>query len=84
MIQNLGIPEDQSLLEILNWDIMAGFSLARPDPSWIFHIKMDWSKGGIKALILKSDDSEEARNSEAHEKAVRNCEFDKSLEGICL
>ena len=84
MIQNLGIPEDQSLLEILNWDIMAGSSLARLDPSWIFHIKIEWFKGGMKALILKSDDSAEARNSEAHKKAVRNCEFDKSLEGICL
>ena len=35
-------------------------------------------------MLLQSDDSAAERNSEAKEKEIGNCEFDKSLEGMGL
>ena len=63
---------------------LSGTTLPRPYPSRRFYIKIDWSKDKILAVLLKSDDSEEARKSEAQENYGRKCEFDKSLEEIRL
>ena len=63
---------------------MAGPTLEIPEPSHIFYIKTDWSKDGVGAVLLQADGSVEARKSEAQEKDSKNCEFEKSLEGIQL
>ena len=84
LMQNLLTPEDQRLMERLNEDIMEGPMLAIRDPYRIFYINTDWSKDGMGVVLIKSDDSVEAINSEAQEKVGENCEFDKSLEVIHL
>ena len=58
---------------------MSVTKLERPDPYFIFYIKMDWSKDGIGAVLLRQDSSAEARKSETQEKAGGKCEFDKYL-----
>ena len=84
LMQNLWNTEDNILLERLNKDILSVPTLAIPDPSRRFYIKIDCSKDGMGAVLLQADVSEEARKSEAQEKAGRKCEFDKSLEGMRL
>ena len=52
-------------LEWLKEDIMAGPKLARTEPSRIFYIKKDWSKYGIRKVIMQEDESVEAIKAEA-------------------
>ena len=63
---------------------MEGPMLAIPDPYRIFYIKADWSKDGMGAVLMQSDDSVQAIKAEVQEKSGVNCGFDKSLEGMCL
>ena len=65
LMQNLYTPKDQMSLEWLKEDIMAGPKLARTEPSRIFYIKKDWSKDGIRKLIMQEDESVEAIKAEA-------------------
>ena len=53
-------------------------------PYHIFYIKTDCTKDDIGAVLMKGDDSVEARKEYAQEKSGENCEFDKSLEGMRL
>ena len=52
LIQKLWNPEDRRLLERLNKDVLSGINLAILDPSRRFYIKIDWSKYGMRAVIL--------------------------------
>ena len=83
-MQNLWNLEDQILLERLKKDILTGPTLSRPEPSIRLYIKTDWSKYGMGTVLLKADVSEEAIKSEAQENDGGKCEFDNSLERICL
>ena len=58
---------------------MTGLTLVRPDPYCRFYIDMDLYKDVMGVVLLKSDDSLEAKKSEAQEKVGENGEFDKSL-----
>ena len=84
MIHKPWNPEDQRLMERLNKDILSGPTLARPDPSRRFYIKIDWSKDKMGAVLLQADVSKEAIKPEAQEKDGGKCEFDNSLEGMRL
>ena len=53
-MQNLWIPKDQRLLERLKDDIVAGPTLARPDPYQIIYIKTDWSKDRMGVVLMQS------------------------------
>ena len=52
LMQNIWTPEDQSLLERLKKDIMAGPTLVRTDSSQRLYINRDWSKYGVGAVLL--------------------------------
>ena len=78
-MQNPWTPEYQRFPERLNQAIMVGPLVARPDPPWIFYIKIDWSKDVIGEVLLQEDGSAEARKVEAQEKSGEKCEFDKFL-----
>ena len=56
----------------------------KPEPSSRFYINTYWSKYGMIAVVLQSDDSVVARKSEAQENGGGKCEFYKSLEGMHL
>ena len=83
-MQNIWNTEDQSLMERLKKDILSGPTLSIPDPSRRFYINTDWSKDRMGAVLLQEYVSEESGKSEAKEKAVKKCEFYKSLEGMRL
>ena len=83
-MQNLWTSEDQSLLEILKEDIVAGDTSARPYPHQELYITLDCFKDVMGEVILQADNSVEARKSEAQEKSGGKYEFDTSLEGISL
>ena len=68
LIQKKCNSEDQRLLELLKKDILSRTTLARPGPCIRFYIKIDSSKDGMGSALLKSDDSEKARNLEARKK----------------
>ena len=72
------------LLEILKEDIVVGPTLAIPDSSRRFCINTDWSKYGIRAVLMQSDDSVEAINEKAPETFGVKFEFDKYLEVMFL
>ena len=57
---------------------MVGPTLVIRYPYRRFYINTDWSKDGMGVVLIKSDDSLEAINSEAQEKVGENCEFEKS------
>ena len=84
LMQNIWNIEDQMLLERLKKDVLLGPTLEIPDPSKRFYIKTDRSTYGMGAVILQSDVSEEARNSEAQEKDNGKCAFDKFMEVMHL
>ena len=63
---------------------LSGPTLAIPDPSKRLYSKTDLSKNVMGAVLLQSGVSKKARKSEAQEKSGRKCEFEKSLERICL
>ena len=63
LIHNLWNIEDQRLQERLKKDILSGPTLAIPDPSISFYIKIYRSKYGMGTVILQSDVSEVAINS---------------------
>ena len=59
-------------------------NLSRLDPSIRFYINIYCSEDGMGAVLIQADVSAEAIKSEAQEKDVEKCEFDKSLEGMRL
>ena len=63
---------------------MVGPTLAIPDSSRRFCINTDWSKYGIRAVLMQSDDSVEAINEKAPETFGVKFEFDKYLEVMFL
>ena len=72
-MQNLWNPEDQILLKRLKKEIVPGYTLERSCPSKRFYVNTDLSKGGIGTVLLQSDDSAKAINSESQEKDNEKC-----------
>ena len=83
-MQNIWNLEGQRLLEWLNTDILSRPTLEIPDPYIKFYINTYFSKDGMRAVLLQSDVSWKAVNSEAKEKDSGKCGFDEFLEGMRL
>ena len=84
LMQHLWTSNDQMSLQWLNKDIVSGPTLARIDPHIMCYINKYWNKYVMGAVFFQKYDSVEARNSESQEKDVEKCEFDKSMEQMCL
>ena len=56
LMQRLCIEEYQKLFGRLKYDIVSRPTLARPDSSQRFDIKIDWYKDGMGALIFQAED----------------------------
>ena len=63
LIHNLWNIEDQKLLERLKKDILSRPTLARPENSRGFYIKIEWPKDGMGEVLLQAYVSVETRNS---------------------
>ena len=84
MMKNLWNLQYQILLEWLKKDILSVPTLSIPYPSRRFYIKTDWSNNGMGAVLIQEDVSQKARKEEAQEKDDVKCEFEKSVEVMCL
>ena len=67
LMQNLWNTEDNILLERLNKDILSVPTLAIPDPSRRFYIKIDCSKDGMEQCSCKQM-SQRKQENQRHKK----------------
>ena len=62
------------VLKMLNECIVSETTIAIPDTSRMFYINTDWSKDGIREVLMQVYDSVEEGNPEEQEKACAKCE----------
>ena len=72
VMQNLWTTDDQRLTKGLNKDIVSGPTLAIPEPSQSFFIKIDCLKDIMVVVLLQVDESVETLNSEAQENSMES------------